>query len=61
MYVDLYTNVQIQNCLVYDTAILTIIEGCETAFNGFKYQFTTAKPLKNLKLTLKYYENGSPK
>ncbi len=31
----------------------------ETAFNGFEYQFTTGKPLKNLKLTLKYFENGS--
>jgi hypothetical protein len=33
------------------TAILIIIDGCETAFNGF--------PLKNMKLTLKYYENVS--
>jgi hypothetical protein len=39
-------------------AILATIEGQETAFNGFQYQFTTGKPLKNLKLTLNYYENG---
>jgi hypothetical protein len=31
------------------TANLIIIEGHETAFNGFKCQFTTGKPLKNLK------------
>ncbi len=43
------------------TAILIIIEGCETVFNGFRYHFTTGKPLKNLKLTLTYYENGSRK
>ena len=30
-------------------AILIIIEGRKTAFNGFWYQFTTGKPLKNLK------------
>ncbi len=44
-----------------NTAILVIIEALETAFNGFYlyYQFTTGKPLKNLKVTLKYYENGS--
>jgi hypothetical protein len=41
------------------TAILIIIRGHETAFNGFWYQFTTGKPLRNLKLTLNYYENGS--
>jgi hypothetical protein len=41
------------------TAILIIIEGHKTAFNGCWYQFTTGKPLKNLKLTLKYCENGS--
>jgi hypothetical protein len=42
------------------TAILIISEGHETAFNGFKYQLTTGKPLKNLKLTLNYYYgNGS--
>jgi hypothetical protein len=39
------------------TAILTIIEGHETAFNGCEYQFTSGKPLKNLKLTVNYYEN----
>jgi hypothetical protein len=44
-----------QNCV----AILRIIEGRETAFNGFQYQFTTGKPLKSLKLTPTYYENGS--
>ncbi len=38
------------------TAILMITEGHETAFNGFWYQFTIGKPLKNLKLTLEYYE-----
>jgi hypothetical protein len=42
-----------------NTAILIIFVGRETAFNGFQYQFTTGKPLKNLKLTLNYYENGS--
>ncbi len=36
-----------------------IIEGRETAFDGFEYQFTTGKPLKSLKLTLNYHENGS--
>jgi hypothetical protein len=41
------------------TAIPIIIEGHETAFNGFSYQFTTGKPLKDLKLTLEYYGNGS--
>jgi hypothetical protein len=41
------------------TAILIIIEGSETYSIGFQYQFTTGKPLKNLKLTLNYYENGS--
>ncbi len=30
------------------TAILATIEGHETALNGFKDQFTTGKPLKNL-------------
>jgi hypothetical protein len=25
------------------------------AFNSFEYQFTTGKPLKNTKLTIKYY------
>jgi hypothetical protein len=30
------------------TAILIIIEGSKTAFNGFQYQFTTGKPLKIL-------------
>jgi hypothetical protein len=43
----------------WSTAILIIIEGHETAFNGFEYQFTTGKPLKNLKLTLNYYENDN--
>jgi hypothetical protein len=41
------------------TAIPVIIEGHETAFNGFKYQFTSGKPLKDLKPTLNYYGNGS--
>jgi hypothetical protein len=36
-----------------------IIEGHKMAFNGFEYQFTTGKPLKNTKLTLNYYGNGS--
>jgi hypothetical protein len=36
----------------HGTAILIILEGRETAFNGFKYQFTTGKPSKNLKLNL---------
>ncbi len=40
------------------TAILIIIEGSETAFNGFWYQFTTGKPLKNMKQTPNYYENS---
>jgi hypothetical protein len=41
------------------TAIPIIIEGHETAFNGFEYQFTSGKPLKDLKPTLNYYGNGS--
>jgi hypothetical protein len=41
------------------TAILIIIEGHETAFNGFKYQFTTGKLLKNLQPAFNYDENGS--
>ncbi len=41
------------------TAIPIIIEGHETAFNGCEYQFTTWKPLKNLKPTLNYHGNGS--
>ncbi len=36
-----------------DTAILIINEGRGTAFNGFKCQLTTGKPLENLKQTLK--------
>ncbi len=36
-----------------------IIEDCETASNGFEYQFNTGKPLKIVKLNLNYYENGS--
>jgi hypothetical protein len=43
------------------TAIVIIIEGHETAFNCFLYQFTTGKPLRNLKLTLNHYENGGTK
>ncbi len=43
---------------LYSTLISIIIEGHETAFNGFEYQFTTGKPLKDLKLTLNYYGNG---
>jgi hypothetical protein len=46
-------------CANARTAILIIIEGHETAFNGFWYQFTTGKLLKCLKLALNYYENGS--
>jgi hypothetical protein len=45
-------------CNLCVTAILLMIEGRETAFNGSKYQFTTGESLKNLKLTLDYYENG---
>ncbi len=46
----------------YDgTAILISIEGHGTALNSFLYQFTTGKTLKNLKVTLDYYENGSSK
>ena len=41
------------------TALPIIIEGHETAFNGFEYQFTTEKPLKDLKLTHNYYGNCS--
>ncbi len=41
------------------TAILMIVEGREIAFQCFLYQFTTGKPLKNLKLTLEYYATGS--
>ncbi len=40
------------------TATLTIIEGRETASNGFLYQFTTGKPFENLKPTLNYEENS---
>ncbi len=43
----------------FSTAIPIIVEGHETAFNGFEYQFTTGKLLKNLKPTLNYYGNGS--
>jgi hypothetical protein len=45
-------------CFFESTAILIIIEGHETASNSFQYQFTTGKPLKNLKLTSSYCENG---
>jgi hypothetical protein len=41
------------------TAIIIIIEGRETALNGFWYQFTTGKLLKDLKQTINYHENGS--
>jgi hypothetical protein len=44
---------------MYATAIPIIIEDHETAFNVFQYQFTTGKPLKNLKPTLNCYGNGS--
>jgi hypothetical protein len=37
---------------------LIISEGHETALNGFEYQFTTGKPLKNLEPTLDYCGNG---
>ncbi len=47
------------SCQIACTANPIIIEGHETAFNGFSYQFTTGKPLKNLKPTLNYYGNGS--
>jgi hypothetical protein len=43
------------------TAIPIIIEGQETAYNGFLYQFTTGKPLQNVQLTINYYGNGSTK
>jgi hypothetical protein len=33
----------------------TRIEGHDTAFHGFWYPCTTRKPLKNLKVTLKYH------
>ncbi len=33
--------------------------GPQTAYNGFYCLFTTVNPLKNLKQTLNYYENGS--
>ena len=35
---------------MYVTAILTMIECCETAFNDFKCQFTTGNCSKTLKL-----------
>ncbi len=41
------------------TAIPIIVEGHETAFNGFQYQFTTGKPVKNLKPTFNYCGNDS--
>ncbi len=74
IHVNIGMHTYIHTCMVYihtwihhgilhmycqSTAILIIIEGHETAFNGFWYQFTTGKLLKNLKLTLNYYENGS--
>jgi hypothetical protein len=37
---------------------LIIIEGRETASNGFWYQFTTRWLLKSLKQTNNYFENG---
>ncbi len=37
------------------TPTCKIIEGSVTAFNGFKYQFTTRKPLKTRKPTIKIY------
>jgi hypothetical protein len=42
-----------------NTVIPVTMEGHETAINGFEYQFTTGKPLKNLKPTLNYYEDAS--
>jgi hypothetical protein len=42
-------------CIAGHTAFLIIIEGHKTACNGFQYQFTTRKLLKNLKPTLNYY------
>ncbi len=39
--------------------ILIIIEGSETVFDSFQYQFTTGKPMKKLKLTFNCYENSS--
>ncbi len=41
------------------TAILTIIESCETASNDFQYRFYYWKTVVNLKQTLSYYENSS--
>ncbi len=55
MYISLYSAYQ---CISH-TAIPIIIEGHETAFNGFQYQFTTGKPLRDLKPTLNDYGNGS--
>jgi hypothetical protein len=40
-------------------AILIIIEGRKTTFSDFWYEFTTEKPLNDLKLTLSYYDNVS--
>ncbi len=41
------------------TGVFKIIEGQETASNGFEYQFTTGKPLKSMKPTLNYVEIAS--
>ncbi len=67
IYEDMKKNADKQNesidskswILTMLTAILIIIEGHEMAFNGFWYQFTTGKQLKNLKRSLNYYENSS--
>ncbi len=55
------SNVSIRNVDQHEalTAIPITIEGHETAFNGFWYQFTTEKPLQNVQLTINYYGNGS--
>jgi hypothetical protein len=38
--------------------LILIMEGIETAFNGFEKQFTTGKPLKYLQVTLNYHGIG---
>ncbi len=57
--IDTHTHTKYILLVLEDTAILIISEGHETAFSDFKYQCATRKPLKNVKLTLGYYENGS--
>ncbi len=59
MYTHICNNALFFAFLNDGTAILIIIEGHETAFYGFAYQFTTGKPFQNMKPNLNYYENGS--